>query len=126
MNFHTLMIATAFATIAFGSGFIIAPVLISSLYGLPSTATSEFALRMYATALIGIGLLAWLFRQSQNRDIQKPLLLAFFVTDFSGFLVAFFAKLVGMMNSFGWSLVALLLLFSAAFAYLLFAQQTTR
>ena len=125
MNFHTLMIATAVATIGFGAGFIIAPTSLGSLYGLSSTPTSEFALRMYATALIGIGLLAWLIRQSQNRDIQKPVLLAFFVTDFGGLLVALFANLAGMMNALGWSLVVLLLLFSAAYAYLRFAQQAT-
>ena len=125
MNFHTLMIVTAVVTIGLGAGFIIAPTSLGSLYGLSSTPTSEFALRMYATVLIGIGLLAWLIRQSQNRDIQKPVLLAFFVTDFGGLLVALFAKLAGMMNALGWSLVVLLLLFSAAYAYLRFAQQTT-
>jgi len=126
MNFRNLMIATAIATIGFGAGFIIAPASLGSLYGLSSTPTSEFALRMYATALIGIGLLAWLIRQSQSSNIQNPVLLAFFVTDFGGFLVALFSKLAGMMNAMGWFLVVLLLLFSAAFAYLRFAQQVTR
>ena len=126
MNFRIIMIATAVATIAFGAGFIISPASLSSVYGLSSTPTNEFVLRLYAMALIGIGLLAWLFRQSQNRDTQKRLLLAFFVTDFGGFIVALFAKLAGMMNMFGWSLVVLLLLFSAAYAYSGFAQQATR
>jgi len=125
MNFQTLMVATAIATISFGIGFIIAPTSLGSLYGLSTNPTSEFALRMYATALIGIGLLAWLIRQSQDRDIQKAVLLAFFVTDFGGLLVALFANLAGMMNALGWSLVVLLLLFSAAYAYLWFAKQLT-
>ncbi len=90
-----------------------------------STSTSELAWRMYGTALIGIGLLAWLIRQSQDSDIQKPVLLAFFVTDFGGFLVVFVGQLANMMNALGWSVVVLLLLFSAAYAYLRFAKQAT-
>jgi len=123
MNFQTLMIATAVATICFGVGFILSPAFLGSLYGLSTTSISEFALRMYATVLIGIGILAWLIRLSQDRDVQKTVLIAFFVIDFGGFLVAFIAKLAGMMNALGWSLVVLLLLFTAAYAYLLFNQR---
>ena len=74
MNFRNLMIVTAVTTIGFGAGFVIAPTQLGSLYGMSSTPTSELALRMYATVLIGIGLLAWLIRQSQDSDIQKPVL----------------------------------------------------
>ena len=125
MNFRNLMIVTAVTTIGFGAGFVIAPTQLGSLYGMSSTPTSEFALRMYATVLIGIGLLAWLIRQSQDSDIQKSALFAFFVTDFGGFLVVLFAQLAGLMNALGWSVVVLLLLLSAAYAYLRFAKQAT-
>ena len=120
MNFKFLMIITTIATIGFGTGFILAPKALSSLYGLSSTPSIEFTLRLYATALLGIGVLAWLFRHLQNRNTQKPILLAFLIIDFGGFLVTLFANLAGLMNLLGWSLVGIFLIFSVAYAYLYF------
>ncbi len=121
MNFRNLMMFTAVATILFGAGFLLAPAQLGSLFAISTTPTSIFALRLYATSLLGIGLLAWLVRPSQDRDLHRPVLLSFFVTDFGGFLVLLFAQLAGLMNALGWFVVVLLLLFSAAFAYLRFA-----
>jgi len=70
----------------------------------------------------GIAALSWQIRHSQDGDIQKPVLLAFFITDFGGFLVMLFAQLRGLMNALGWSVVGLLLLLSAAYAYRRFAK----
>ena len=120
MNFHNLMIITAITTIGFGTGFIIAPKALIALYGLSSTPIIEFSLRLYATAIFGIGALALLIRHAQNKDIQKAVLLAFFIIDFGGFLVALFANVAGLMNFLGWSLVVLFLIFSGAYAYLYF------
>jgi hypothetical protein len=125
MNFKNLMIATAIATICFGVGFIISPTFLGSLYGITTTVVSEFALRLYATALIGIGILAWLFRQTQNREVKRAILIAFMVIDGGGFFVALTANLGGIMNAFGWSLVVIFFLFTTAFAFLLFQQQRT-
>lgn len=121
MNFRNLMIVHTVTAIGFGAGFIIAPTLLGSLFDMSSTPTSNFAFRLYAIALIGIGLLAWLIRQSEDHDIQKPVLTALLVTDFGGFLVALFAQSGGLMNALGWSVVILLLLLSVANAYLRFS-----
>ena len=98
MNFRNLMILTAITAIGFGLGFVIAPMQLGSLFGMSSTPTSNFAFRLYATALIGVGLLAWLIRQSKNDDIQRPVLTALVVTDFGVFLAVLFAQLAGLMN----------------------------
>jgi len=118
MSFRNLMIVTAVSATAFGLGFIIAPTQLGSLFGMSSTPTSDFAFRLYAMALIGVGLLAWLIRQADDHATQKPILTAFFVMDFGGFLVMLYAQLAGLMNALGWSVAILLLLLSAAYAYL--------
>jgi hypothetical protein len=117
MNFRNLMIVNAVTGILFGAGFIIAPGLLSSLFGIAATPASDFALRMYGAAVLGYGLLGWLVRWSTDRDLQKPVLTAVLVTDFGGFLAVLFAQLAGLMNALGWSIVVLLLLLSAAYAY---------
>jgi hypothetical protein len=71
MNFRNLMIVHAVTTIGFGTGFVIAPTQLGSLFDMSSTPTSDFAFRLYATALIGIGLLAWLIRQSEDYDSKR-------------------------------------------------------
>jgi len=118
MNFRNLMIVHTITAIRFGAGFVIAPTQLSSLFDMSSTLTSDFAFRLYAIAWIGVGLLAWLIRQSEDYDIQEPVLTALFVTDFGGFLVVLFAQVAGLMNALGWSVVILLLLLSVANAYL--------
>lgn len=86
-----------------------------------STPTSDLAFRLYATALIGIGVLTWLIRKADDYDNQKPILTGLLVTDFGGFLVMLYAQLAGVMNALGWTVTILLLLLSAAYAYLLFS-----
>ena len=125
MNFHNLMIVTAVTAIGFGAGFVIAPTPLGAIYGMSSTPISVLALRMFATGRIGIGLLAWLIRKSQDSDLQKSVLLAFIVTDFGAFLVVLFAQLAGLLNVLGWSVVVLLLFLSVAYAYLRFSNQTS-
>ena len=117
MNFRYLMIVNAVTGILFGAGFVVAPGLLSSLFGIAATPVSDFALRMYGAAVLGYGLLGWLVRWNTDRDLQKPVLTAVLVTDFGGFLAVLFAQLSGLMNALGWSVVVLLLLLSAAYAY---------
>lgn len=123
MNFRNLMVVTAVSAIGFGAGFFILPAQLSSLFGMTSTPTSDLAFRLYATALIGVGLLAWLIRKADDYDTQKPILTGLLVTDFGGFLVMLYALLAGLMNALGWAVVILLLLLSAAYAYLLFSSK---
>lgn len=118
MNFRNLMIVHAVTAIGFGAGFAIAPRVLGSMFGMSYSPISDFAFRMYGTALIGVGLLGWLIQQSTDNNIQKPVLTSLFVTDFGGFLVVLFAQLAGLLNVLGWSVVILLLLLSAAYAYL--------
>ncbi|NCF64480.1 MAG: hypothetical protein GWP61_00805 [Chloroflexi bacterium] len=121
MNFRNLMVVTAVSAIGFGVGFIILPAQLGSLFGMSSTPTSDLAFRLYATALIGIGVLTWLIRKADDYDNQKPILTGLLVTDFGGFLVMLYAQLAGVMNALGWTVTILLLLLSAAYAYLLFS-----
>ena len=121
MNFRNLMILNAVTGILFGAGFVVLPGLLSTLFGIAATPTSDFALRMYGAAVLGYGLLGWLIRQVTDREVQKPVLTAVLVTDFGGFLVVLFAVLAGLMNALGWLVVIMLLLLSAAYAIGLFS-----
>lgn len=118
MNFRNLMVLTTVSTFVFGAGFVIVPVPLASLFGLAMSPTAELIARLYGVTLIGIGLLAWLVQNSQDGAIRKPFLLSLFITDFGGFVFMLLAQLSGLMNPLGWSVVGLLGLLSAAYAYL--------
>lgn len=120
MTFRNLMILTMVSTSVFGAGFVIAPVPFASLLGLTLSPTAELIARQYGSALVGIGLLAWSVRNSQDETIQRPFLLSLFVTDFGGFIFMLLAQLSGLMNPLGWSVVGVLGLLTAAYAYLRF------
>jgi hypothetical protein len=120
MNFRNMMILTTVSAFTFGAGFVVVPVSLASIFGLTMSPTAELIARLYGVALIGIGLLAWLVQNSQDDAIQKPLLLSLFITDFGGFVFMLVAQLSGLMNPLGWSVVGILGLLSAGYAYLRF------
>ena len=125
MNFRNLMIVSAVSGFVFGAAFVIVPGLLGSLLGLATTPAVVLVARLYGTALLGVGILSWLVKDMTERTTQQPILLAFLVIDFGGFLVLLMSLLSGLMNVLGWFIAIFLLVMSAAWAYLLLAKKST-
>lgn len=122
MNFRNLMIISAVLALGFGIGFLALPDFLASLYGLDLTRAGTFVARLLGVELAGYGILAWFLRHVLELHVQRLVLLAFFITDASGFILSLLSQLSGLMNPTGWSMVAIYLLFSIAFGYLYVAK----
>ena len=121
MNFRNVMVVGGALAMVFGIGFLLIPGPLASLYGIELTSSSTFVARLLGVELAGYGILSWLLRNLIEFHVQRLVLLAFFITDATGFVVSVLSQLDGRMNSLGWSIVLIYLLLSLAFGYLYIA-----
>ncbi|CAB1056396.1 hypothetical protein D1BOALGB6SA_1132 [Olavius sp. associated proteobacterium Delta 1] len=87
MNFKNLMVISTVLALGFGVGFLLLPGPLASLYGFTLNPSGVFIARLLGVELAGYGLLAWFIRNIVDTQIQRPILLAFFITDGIGFIV---------------------------------------
>ena len=76
--------------------------------------------------LIGIGLLAWLARNSTDSDARKAIVLAFIICYSLAFVVSLIAQLNNVLNAFGWGTVALNLVLAMGYGYFQFVKPVTK
>ncbi len=121
MNFRNLMIVSTVLALTFGIAFVLIPEPLASLYGLTLTPAGTFIARLLGVEFVGYGLLAWFVRNAVDSEIRRAILLAFFITDGTGFIVALLGQLSGITNLLGWSIVGVYLLLAMGFGYFRFA-----
>jgi hypothetical protein len=76
-----------------------------------------------AAAFIGFSVLTWLARNASDSDARRAIVLALIVSDGIGFIAALMAQLADVVNSLGWSTVAIYLLLALGFGYFQFVKQ---
>ncbi len=120
MKLKVLFIITAIIAIVFGVVFVIIPAQVYSLYGIESGAGLNYMGQLFGAALIAIGLISWHSRNAADSDARKAIILAFFIADGIGFVVALIGQLNDVVGSLGWLTVAIYFLLSLGFGYFQF------
>lgn len=120
MNLKTLFVITAIVSLVFGILFIVIPDQLYSWYGIGSNTALNYIGGLFGAALLAVGLTSWLARNASESDARKAIVLAFFIGDGIGFIIALVAQLNNVVNSLGWLTVALYFLISIGFAYFSF------
>jgi len=125
MKLKTLMIINAIVAIVFGVVFVIIPSQVLSLYG-PGTGDVMSVLnymgQFFGASLIGFGLLTWTARNAADSEARKAIVLALFVSDSIGFVVALIGQINNVVNALGWSTVVIYLLLAIGFGYFQFSK----
>jgi hypothetical protein len=125
MKLSALMTVNAIVAVVFGLGFIVAPSQVASFYS-PEVGAAEAggALRVIAqllgAALVAFAVLTWVARNAPDSEARRAILLALFIGDGVGFVIALIAQIGGAVNALGWSTVAIYLLFAIGFGYFVF------
>jgi hypothetical protein len=122
------MVVNAIVATVFGIAFVIIPGQSLSQYGFTADPALEVMFQMLGAAFIGFGVLTWAARNATDSEARRAILLAMFVGDFIGFVVALIAQFGGTVNALGWSSVALYLLLALGWGYFRFlkpAETTT-
>jgi hypothetical protein len=126
MKLSVLMIVNAIIAIVFGLGFILAPGQVASFYspegaGPEVGAVLEIVAQLFGAALVAFAVLTWVARNAPDSEARRAILLALFVGDSVGFIIALIAQLGGAVNALGWSTVVIYLLLAVGFGYFSFA-----
>ena len=120
MKLSALMTVNAVIAGLFGIAFVVLPTRLLSIYGITADAQLAFIGQLFGTALLGYALLTWTARNAAASDARGAIVLALFVSDAIGFVVALIAQLRNVVNAVGWSTVAIYLLLALGFGYFQF------
>ena len=103
----------------FGVGFLLAPAAVLAPLGLTLDDTAAALARLLGSALIGFPVLLWFARKSDSPGFKRTAVYSLFAYYLVSTVVLVFTQMAGLMNSLGWSVVAVHVIFTVAFGYLI-------
>jgi len=124
MKLSSFLVVKAIISLVFGIGFVAIPTAVWSIYGVTVDSVGLLATRFFAACLIGIGLICWLTRNADTNAL-KSITLSLFIADTIGFIIAIAGQLSGIMNAFGWIVVAIWLILALGLGYFRFLKPGT-
>jgi hypothetical protein len=122
MKLGNLFTVNAVIACLFGLGFVFAPAKVLAQYGLTVDAGFGLVAQLFGAALLGYAILTWSARKAGDSDARRAIVLALFVSNAVGFVLALMAQLKGLVNTLGWSTVAIYLVLALGFAYFQFTK----
>ena len=120
MKISTLFIINTIVAGIFGLSFLFVAATLMSFYGITLSPGGLVVARLFGAALIGFAVLSWFARNAEESIARGAIVLAFFISDSVGFIIALIGQLSGTVNAFGWSTVAIYLLLALGFGYFQF------
>jgi hypothetical protein len=119
MTVRTSFILTAIVAIISALGFLIAPGHLARIYGVQTTPAVQLGYRYFGVALLSLGLIFWLAKDSQDMGAMMALLMGAAVGDAAGVFVSIWGATAGIMNRLGWSVVLIYTVLLAGCVYFL-------
>jgi len=120
MKLRTVLVLKALICLVFCILFLVVPAQAMSLFGVTLDAGGVLALRLYGASLAGNLMLSWFARDAGASQALRAIVLAGFVYDAIGLVVALVAVLTGVMNAMGWLAVLIYLVLTLGFGYFQF------
>lgn len=125
MNLSLVLTVNSILAAIFGVAFLIAPGPVAALYGVTAEAPFRYLAQLFGAELVAFAVLAWAARTATATGARKPVILALFVSNALGFVVALLGQVGGVVNTLGWSTVAIYFVFALAFGYFQFMAGST-
>jgi hypothetical protein len=97
--------------------FILAPEASLSLYGITGDPALQAVAQYFGTAHVAFAILLWLALRLNDSRFLRAIVVSFFAGDLAGSAVLLLAQLSGTMNSMGWALVGLSIVFAIGYGY---------
>ena len=107
MSLKTMLVIKAVVCLVFALLFLIVPGPLWAFFGVTLDSGGLLMARLYGASLVGNLLLTWFSQNDTGSQALRAAILGLFVYDAIGFVVALVAVLSGVMNAFGWAVVAL-------------------
>jgi hypothetical protein len=125
MRLGTLLRLAGLLALAFGIGFLFAPARVLSMYGVAAEPTVVLLARFFGSALVQLGLVLYLIRDVSDPTTRRGVVIGSFLGSLAGFVVSLTAQFWGLVNSFGWSTVAIYGLLLLGYGYFVFGSPRT-
>jgi len=122
MTYNKFMFIYAILTGIFGFGFVFVPGQILLIYGVEPNLYLRFISQLFGAVLVSLALLAWLTRNLNNNDARRAIVLALFIGESLGLILAFIGQINGILNELGWFIVMVYLLMTLGLAYFQFSK----
>jgi len=119
MNLRTFFTVAAVVALAFALGLILMPAFMAATYGFGTSASEILLARYFGIELLVLGITYWLAKDFKGAN-ARPLITGSLIGNAVGTYFALMGTLGGVMNSVGWSAVAVYLLLGLGFAYFQF------
>jgi hypothetical protein len=120
MTLGTFLLIKAIISIVFGAAFALVPGAVASVYGYDMEPVGTLMSRYLGAALIGIGLICFLFRGVADAGALQAVTLALFIGDAIGAVVALWGQFGPTARPLGWLNVAIWALLALGLGYFRF------
>ncbi|HBZ21374.1 MAG TPA: hypothetical protein DEO60_09605 [Bacteroidales bacterium] len=124
-DMNTLFLVYLIVEAIFGVGFLFVPGLMMDPMGVTLDATSTTFARLFGTLLISIPVLLYFARKSSSTEFKRGVIYCCFIYLLLSTVVLLITQIKGLMNTMGWSIVILHLVFMLWFGYYLINQVKT-
>ena len=121
MKLRSFLTFKAVISCIFGILFLLVPAWSMSIFGVSLGAEGVLMTRFFGVGMLAMGLIC-AFHRTQDRRSLTEILLALFIADTIGFIVALSGQLAGLLNPVGWIIVLLWLFFAAGLGYFRFGK----
>ena len=119
---NTLFLVYLIVEAIFGIGFLFVPGLMMAPMGVTLDETSITFARLFGSLIISIPVLLFLARKSANTEFKRGVVYSIFIYLLLSTTILLITQIKGLMNSMGWGIVILHLLFMLWFGYFLIKQ----
>ena len=123
MKLRTFLTIVAVIALLYALGLILMPAFMATTYGFGTSASEILLGRFFGVEMLVVGLITWLAKDLTGASV-RPIIIGSLIGDIVGAFVALMGTLTGVMNSVGWSAVAIYLLIALGFAYFQFKAPT--
>jgi hypothetical protein len=123
MNLRTFVTIAAIVALVYALGLILMPAFMAATYGFGTSASEILLTRFFGVELLVLGVIYWLAKDFTGAN-ARPLITGSLIGNSVGTVFALMGTLNGVMNSLGWSAVAVYLLLALGFAYFQFMAPT--
>lgn len=117
MSFRVLLAINAVIAFLMGAACVIAPAQLVGTYGVTLTPMGLVIYQFWGVTLMGLGLLTWFARTSEEPSAQRAIALSLFLYHGLSCAVAVRGQYAGA-NRLGWTTVGLFLVLALAFGCL--------
>ena len=107
MRPNTVFLLGGVIATAFGLSFLLVPAMLLPMYGAPTDPATVLMSRFFGVALLQVGLMLYLVRETRDAATQRSIALAGVVGSIAGVLVSLLGVMGGVVNALGWSTVAI-------------------